>query len=162
MLYEFHPGNSAHSFAFVICSSVGARDIVRAMANFPQPNRKIRAPRVNLRGTASATIQLENGRQLWAKALRISTTGGLLEVAKCLDEGLSVNLTVHLNTHSIRGKAAMLFPMCAEEGYLQPFHFTDLRDEQRLALQAEIADLLKQSKPFSEGRRSYTFRPRIS
>jgi hypothetical protein len=56
----------------------------------------------------------------------------------------------------------MLFPMWAEQGYLQPFAFTDLRDEQLLALQTEIAELLKQTKPFNAGRRSYAFRPRIS
>ena len=148
--------------AFVICSGRGTRDIVNSMANFPQPNRKIRAPRVNLWGTASATIQLENGRQLWARALRISTTGGLLEVAKCLDEGLCVNLTVHLGTHTVRGKAGMLFPMRAEQGYLQPFQFTDLRGDQLLALQAEIAELLKQAKPFAAGRHRYGFRSRHS
>jgi hypothetical protein len=132
------------------------------MADFPQPRRKIRAPRVNLWGTASATIQLENGKQLWARAVRISTTGGLLEVAKCLDEGLAVGLTVHFGDCTVRGKAGMLFPMRAEQGYLQPFHFTDLRDDQLLALQAEVAELLKQTKPFTGGRRSYPFRPRIS
>ena len=130
------------------------------MANFPQPNRKMRAPRVNLFGTASATIQMENGKQLWARALRISTTGGLLEVAKCLDEGLCVNLTMHLGTQTIRGKAGMLFPMWAEQGYLQPFYFTDLRNDQLLALQAEIAELLKQAKPFTAGRPGHGFRSR--
>ena len=75
------------------------------MSNFPHLRRKVRAPRVNLWGTASATIQLENGRQLWAKTLRISTTGGLLELANCLDEGVRVNLTVHLGSRTVRGKA---------------------------------------------------------
>jgi hypothetical protein len=143
--------------AFVICSGVGACDIVNPMANFPQPNRKIRAPRVNLWGTASATIQLENGRQFWARALRISTTGGLLEIAKCIDEGLSVSLTVHFGDCTVRGKAGMLFPMRAEQGYQQPFHFTDLRNDQLLTLQAEIAELLKQAKPSAH--RGYAFKP---
>ncbi len=146
--------------AFVMCSGSGTRDIVNPMAKFPQPNRKIRAPRVNLWGTASATIQLENGRQFWARALRISTTGGLLEVANCLDEGLSVSLTVHFGDCTVRGKAGMLFPMWAEQGYLQPFHFTDLRNDQLLALQAEIAERLKQAKPSVH--RGYGFKPRHS
>lgn len=131
------------------------------MVNFPQPNRKIRAPRVNLWGTASATIQLENGRQLWAKMIRISITGGLLDVAKCLDEGVTVNLTVHLAERTVRGKAAMLFPMSAEQGYQQPFAFSDLRDDQLLALQAEISQLLRQEKPFAPGRPSFGFKPRF-
>lgn len=145
--------------AFVICSGTGVREIVKAMAHFPQPNRKIRAPRVNLWGTASATIQLENGRQLWAKMLRISITGGLLELATCLDEGVSVSLTLHLGEGTVRGKGAMLFPMWAEQGYLQPFAFTDLREDQLLALQAEIAELLRQAKPLATGRPRPGHRP---
>jgi hypothetical protein len=125
------------------------------MAKFPHPGRKIRAPRVNLWGNASATIQLENGRQLWGKTLRISITGGLLELATRLDEGVAVRLTVHLGPRAVRGKAAMLFPMWAAQGYLQPFRFTDLRDEECLALQSEIGELLKQSKPFASGRRGF-------
>jgi len=131
------------------------------MANFPQPNRKIRAPRVNLWGTASATIQLENGRQLWAKMLRISITGGLLDVAKCLDEGVTVSLTIHLGERTVRGKAAMLFPTLAEQGYHQPFAFSDLRDDQLLALQAEIRELLKQARSLPVGRANCAFRRRF-
>jgi hypothetical protein len=129
------------------------------MADFPHLRRKIRAPRVNLWGTVSATIQLENGRQLWAKTLRISITGGLLELTTCLDEGVTVNLTLHLGSRTVRGKAAMLFPMWATQGYLQPFRFTDLRDEECLALQTEIRELLKQATPFAPGRRGFGFRP---
>jgi hypothetical protein len=129
------------------------------MADFPHPRRKIRAPRVNLWGNVSATIQLENGRQLWGKTLRISTTGGLLELASCLDEGVTVSLTVHLGPRAVRGRAAMLFPMLATQGYLQPFRFTDLRNEECLALQTEIGERLKQTKPFVSGRRGFGFRP---
>jgi len=129
------------------------------MADFPHQRRKLRAPRVNLWGTASATIQLENGRQLWAKTQRISTTGGLLELPTCLDEGVAVNLTIHLGTRTVRGKAAMLFPMCATQGYLQPFRFTDLRDEECRALDAEVRELLKQARPFAPGRRGSGFKP---
>jgi len=126
------------------------REIVEVtMTGFPQPRRKVRAPRVNLVGTVSAAIQLENGRQLWAKTLRISITGGLLELANCLDEGVKVNLTVHLGPRTVRGRAAMLFPTWATQGYLQPFRFTDLRDEDCVALQSEIRELLEQAKPFA-------------
>jgi hypothetical protein len=143
-----------------MCAALLVRGIVEVvMANFPQPKRKIRAPRVNLWGNASATIQLENGRQLWAKTLRISITGGLLELATCLNEGVSVNLAVHLGPRTVRGKAAMLFPMCAAQGYLQPFRFTDLRNEECLALQSEIGELLKQAKPFARDRRGSRLRP---
>jgi len=128
------------------------------MANLPPLRRKLRAPRVNLRGTASATIKLENGRELWAKALRISITGGLLELATYLDEGVTVSMTLHLVTRTVRGKAATLFPMCATQGYLQPFRFTDLREEECRALETEIRELLQQATPLGPGRRGFGFK----
>lgn len=115
------------------------------MKAFPYPRRYVRAPRVNLWGTVSATIQLQNGRQLWAKTLRISVTGGLLEVATCLDERVAIQLTLHMGTHTIRSRAATLFPMCTKQGYQQPFRFLDLRDQERVALETEIHQLIKQS-----------------
>jgi len=125
------------------------------MANFPQLTRRtLRAPRVNLWGTASASIQLENGRELWAKTLRISITGGLLELATYLDEGVTVKLTLHLGARTVRGKAATLFPMRAAQGFLQPFRFTDLREEECRSLETEIRELLKQTTPFARGRTS--------
>jgi len=129
------------------------------MANFPQQRRKLRAPRVNLWGTASATIQLENGRELWAKTLRISITGGLLELASYLDEGVPVKLTLHLGGRTVRGRAATLFPMRANQGFLQPFRFTDLREEDCRTLETEIHELLTQTAPFARGRHGLGFRP---
>lgn len=129
------------------------------MSNFPQPRRKLRAPRATLWGTASATLKLENGRELWAKPLRISITGGLLELATYLDERVTINLTLHLGTRTVRGKAKTLFPMRATQGYLQPFRFTDLRDEECRSLEIEIRELLKQATPIAHGRRGLGFRP---
>lgn len=129
------------------------------MSGFPQQRRKLRAPRVNLWGTASATIKLENGRELWAKAVRISITGGLLEVATYLDERVTINLTLHLGDRTVRGKAATLFPMPATQGYLQPFRFTDLREEECHTLELEIRELLKQATPLASGRRGFGVRP---
>jgi hypothetical protein len=160
VLYRFQFVKSDLRTAFVICTMRRLNGIVEAvMAEFPLPRRKIRAPRVNLWGNVSATIQLENGRQVWAKTLRISITGGLLELATCLDEGVKVGLTVHLGARPVRGKAAMMFPMWAAQGYLQPFRFTDLREEECLALQTEVGELLKQAKPFAPGRTGLAFRP---
>jgi len=161
MLYEFHLENLVLRTCFRNVHRNQPHEIVGVvMADFPQLRRRVRAPRVNLWGTVSTTIQLENGRQLWAKTLRISMTGGLLELANCLDEGVPVGLTVHLGPRTVRGRAAMLFPMSATQGYLQPFRFTDLRKEECLALQTEIGELLKQAKPFAGGRRGFGFRTR--
>jgi hypothetical protein len=93
-------------------------------------------------GTVSTTIQLPNGRQLWGKTVKISITGGLLELNNCLDERAQVKLTVHLGSRPVRGRAAMLFPTCGRNAYLQPFRFTDLHDEERIALETEVRKLL--------------------
>ena len=53
----------------------------------------------------------------------------------------------------------MLFPMRATQGYLQPFRFTDLREEECLVLQTEIGERLRQAKPFAPGRSGFGFRP---
>ena len=129
------------------------------MSSSPKPRRKLRAPRATLWGTASATIKLENGRELWAKPLRISITGGLLELATCLDERVTVNLTLHLGARTVRGKAKTLFPKRATQGYLQPFFFTDLRAEECSALEIEIRELLKQATSLAHGRRGLGCRP---
>ena len=129
------------------------------MPNFPH-RRKVRAPRVNLWGSASATIRLEIGRELWARPLRISITGGLLELTMYLDEGVPVNMTLHLGTRTVRGKAATLFPMRTTEGYQQPFRFTDLRDDDSLALETQIQELMKQSSVSTPVQRGLTLRPR--
>jgi hypothetical protein len=131
------------------------------MANFRPLNRTIRAPRVNPWRTASATIQLENGRELWAKTLRISITGGLLELASYLDEGVTVSLTLHLGGRTVRGKATTLFPMLATQGYLQPFRFTDLRDQDCRALETEVLELLNQAKAVPSERPGFR-PPRLS
>ena len=133
--------------------------VVAVMPNFPQ-RRKVRAPRVNLWGTVSATIRLENGKELWAKPLRISVTGGLLELGTYVDEGVPVNMTLHLGARTVRGKAATLFPTCAGQGYLQPFRFTDLREEESLALETQIQELIAQNTVSSPAPRGLGFRPR--
>lgn len=108
-----------------------------------RPSR--RAPRVNLRGTVSATIQLENGRQHPSKLYQLSISGGLLELAMYLEERTRVGLTFQVGSGTMRPKAEMLFPMRVTLGYMQPFRFTDLRAEERQILGREITELLGQT-----------------
>ena len=129
------------------------------MPNFPH-RRKVRAPRVNLWGSVSATLRLENGRELWAKPLRISITGGLLELNSYVDEGVPVSMTLHLGTRTVRGKAATLFPSCAGQGYLQPFRFTDLREEESVALETQIQELIAQNTVSTPVQRGLGLKPR--
>lgn len=102
-----------------------------------------RAPRVKLGGTVLFLARLENGRQLRGKLHQLSTTGGLLQVEKPLDEGIKIEVIFHVGDSTVRSKAKMLFPMWATQGYLQPFEFDELNEAERSALQANLHKLLK-------------------
>ncbi len=123
------------------------------------PALRQRAPRVNLRGDTSATVQLQNGQQLRAKMHRLSVTGGLLELSTYLAERIPFGLTLYLNSNVVRGRAETLFPMRSTPGYLQPFRFTDLRDEQRGRLEKEIGELLQQAIAATTGSHALGVKP---
>jgi len=107
--------------------------------------RSTRAPRVSLQGRICVTVELENGRQLPAKLHQLSVTGGLLELATCLDERSKVRLTLPIGVGMVRPNAEMLFPMWSAQGYLQPFRFTRLWAEERQILESEVNELLTQT-----------------
>jgi hypothetical protein len=115
------------------------------MTYFSQIRPQRRAPRVNLRGQLSATIQLENGRQFTARLHQLSTTGGLLEVSTYLEERSWIGLTVPLGSGAVYPTAEMMFPMRGGSGYLQPFRIVRLRPEERQRLEKEITELLQQA-----------------
>ena len=104
-----------------------------------QPDR--RARRVKLAGTVLVLIRFENGRQLTAKLHQLSTTGGLLHLPQPVDEGIRVEVIFHIAS-TIRTHATMLFPMWATQGYLQPFQFTDLKEEVRQVLETNLHQFL--------------------
>src|SRR5271168_4419944 len=112
------------------------------MARSAQQKNVDRAPRVKLGGSVLFLARLENGRQLRGKLHQLSTTGGLLQLEKPLDEGIKVEVIFHVGSSTVRSKAKMLFPMWATQGYLQPFEFTDLDDEDRCNLQVDLQRLL--------------------
>src|SRR5205085_10302587 len=115
------------------------------MAQSKQSDRVRRAPRVKLAGTILALIQLENGRQIRARLHQLSFTGGLLHMEKPLDEGIKAEVMFHVAGSTVRSKAAMLFPMWATQGCLQPFEFADLGEENRLKLETDLQKFLSSS-----------------
>jgi len=117
----------------------------------PQRNTK-RAPRVKLAGTILLLARLENGRQVRGKLHSLSVTGGLAHLEKPLDEGIRIEVIFHVGHSTIRNKARMLFPMWATQGYLQPFEFDGLPEENRRQLEADLQALLERSgvSPVSE------------
>jgi hypothetical protein len=112
-----------------------------------QPNPKQfdrRAPRVKLAGTVLALLRLENGRQVRARLHQLSITGGLLLLEQPLDEKIKVEVMFHVGSCTVRSKAAMLFPMWATQGCLQPFEFTDLEEADRRKLETDLQKFLAQ------------------
>ena len=130
--------------AFVICPR--SRPVQYAgdsMAKSVQQKNTNRAPRVKLGGTVLFLARLENGRQLRGKLHQLSTTGGLLQLEKPLDEGIKVEVIFHVGNSTVRSKARVLFPMWATQGCLQPFEFAELSEPERSSLQANLQKLLK-------------------
>jgi len=103
-----------------------------------------RGHRINLHDLANGrTItvyaQHEVLKDLIALRLR---TGGVIHFEKPLDEKLEVELIFHISKSTIRGKAQMLFPMWATQGWMQPFRFVDLSDENRHSLDINLKSFL--------------------
>lgn len=117
------------------------------MTRSAQQKNVNRAPRVKLGGTVLFLARLENGRQLRGKLHQLSTTGGLLQLEKPLDEGIKVEVIFHVGNSTVRSKARVLFPMWATQGYLQPFEFDELSEPERSSLQANLQKLLQGATP---------------
>lgn len=115
------------------------------MTYFMQREPRRRAPRARVRGTISAVIRLENGRQLPAKLQQLSITGGLLDLAAYLEERTWVDITIYLSSGAVRTTAEIMFPMLGALSYLQPFRFTGLGEAELRAIDTEVTALLKQS-----------------
>jgi len=84
--------------------------------------------RVKLRGSVLVLVRLPNKRSIRAAIHQLSTSGGVIHLEKPLDEKLEVELIFHIREATLRGKAQMLFPMWATQGWMQPFRFVDLSD----------------------------------
>jgi hypothetical protein len=109
-----------------------------------------RAPRVKLAGVVLALIQLENGRQIRGRLHQLSITGGLLYLDDPLDEGIKVEVMFHVGNCTVRSKAAMLFPMWATQGCLQPFEFTDPAEDDRRTLESDLRSFLGSAATIEE------------
>jgi len=102
--------------------------------------------RVKLRGSILALIRLPNRREVRAKIHQISTTGGLMNLEKPLDEKLQVELIFHLGETTIREKAEMMFPMWATQGWMQPFRFIDLPEANKNILETNLLSFVQRTQ----------------
>ena len=98
--------------------------------------------RVKLRGSVLALLRLPNRRDVRAAIHQLSTTGGVVNLEKPLDEKIEVQMVFHMGAATIRAKAQMLFPMWATQGWMQPFRFVELPNETRESLDANLKALV--------------------
>jgi hypothetical protein len=101
--------------------------------------------RVKLRGSVLAILRLPNRREVRAALHQLSITGGVIHLEKPLDEKVEVELIFHIDRATIRGKAQMLFPMWATQGWMQPFCFTELSDVSRDSLESSLESFVGQA-----------------
>src|SRR5580698_1080751 len=106
------------------------------MTHFPQPNAQHRATRVKMEATAaSALVKLEDGQRTKARLQTVSVTGGMLRLAKALQEGDFVEVAFQTQSGPVHGMAEMLHPRrISAEGILQPFRFIALDDNDHKTL----------------------------
>src|SRR5579872_5603729 len=107
--------------------------------------------RVKLRGSVLVLVRLPNKRLVRAAIHQLSTSGGVIHFDKPLDEKLEVELIFHLQKVTIRGKAQMLFPMWATQGWMQPFRFVNLAESSRGVLDEKLKSFLGEAKGAAAG-----------
>jgi hypothetical protein len=107
-----------------------------------EPKPFLRPFRVKLRGSVLVLVRLPNRRQMRAAIHQLSTTGGVIHLEKPLDEKIEVEVIFHVGNATIRGKAQMLFPMWATQGWMQPFRFVGLSDASLASLAANLASFM--------------------
>ena len=116
------------------------------MTHFPQPHPQRRATRVHLGGSISALVLMEDGERAKGKLQTISITGGLLRIAKALQEGDFVEVAFQTQSGPVRGMAEMLGPMrSVMDGALQPFRFIALGDDDHRNLRMVVDSVADRS-----------------
>jgi hypothetical protein len=116
------------------------------MTHFPQANSERRAPRIQLGGSVPALVMLEDGQRAKGKLQTISTTGGLLRLAKSLSQGDFVEVAFQTQSGPVHGMAEMLSPTRnLNDGVLQPFRFVALEDDHHRALRMAVDSVADKS-----------------
>jgi len=117
------------------------------MAQFPQPQPRVRAARVRLLKPAPAAIQEESGT-VHGVLETLSETGGSLRLPASLQAGSLVEVAVRVNYCPVQGIAEMLPPLSVRAGgryCVQPFQFIALGDEDHQGLCRALKQLRTQN-----------------
>jgi hypothetical protein len=101
---------------------------------------------VQLGGSVLAAIRFDDGQRSRGKLYSISTTGGLLKLAKALEQGDFVEIGFQTKVGAVIGMAEMLAPARkATDGILQPFRFIALGDDDHRNLRMAVQSVTDQS-----------------
>ena len=116
------------------------------MTYFPQPDPAKRARRVKLPGSIVVAVRSEGSQPVRAKLHELSATGGLLVLAKALEQGDFVEVAFQTSHGIVRGMAELLSARSeSKSGCLQPFRFVALDDEDHSRLRMTLESLLDQT-----------------
>ena len=116
------------------------------MTHFPQPHPTRRAARVQLGGSVLAAIRFDDGQRSRGKLYSVSVTGGLLKLAKPLEQGDFVEIGFQTKVGTVIGMAEMLSPTRkATDGTLQPFRFIALGDDDHRTLRMVVDSVTDRS-----------------
>ncbi len=99
------------------------------MAHFPQTNTFVRAPRINFRRPLSIDFCLDQKNLVRGDLHVVSATGGRAQTPKPVPEGCLAELRIGSESGMIRGIAEMLPGRQTIHGWLQPFRFVALGDD---------------------------------
>lgn len=112
------------------------------MAHFPQTVASTRSPRVSLHRPIPVDFRLDRG-MVRGDLHVVSATGGRARTSKPVDAGAVVELCMGTKDGPIRGIAEMLKARQMIHGWVQPFRFLALADEDfdrlRKVIQSGIA-----------------------
>lgn len=93
-----------------------------------------------------AAIRFDDGQRSRGKLYTISTTGGLLKLAKPMSQGDFVEIGFQTKVGAVIGMAEMLAPTRkATDGILQPFRFIALGDDDHRNLRMAVQSVTDQS-----------------
>lgn len=119
------------------------------MTHFPQPHPQHRATRIQLGDVAPALVKLEDGQRAKAKLHTVSVNGGLLQLAKALEEGNLVEVTFQTTSGPVHGMAEMLHPrQTSANSILQAFRFVALEDADHSALTLTVNSTVERNNLF--------------
>jgi len=121
------------------------------MTHFPQPHPQHRATRVKLGDYTSALVKLEDGQRAKAKIQTISVNGGLLQLAKALEEGDFVEVAFQTTSGPVHGMAEMLHPrQVSANSILQAFRFVALDDQDHSTLTYTVNSTIERNSLFGK------------